>query len=124
MRAADALEKATRTNPAPLQRFKKELLGLLEEAEQQELRWHLAAMIPRLALTPAEISRAAAALERYLEDRSSIVRTFALQALADLSQQHPAIRSGVIDRLREALRTGTPAMKARSRKLLAKLDRD
>jgi hypothetical protein len=124
MRAADALEKATRTNPAPLQRFKKELLGLLEEAEQHELRWHLAAMIPRLALTPAEISRAANALERYLDDRSSIVKTSALQALADLVQQQPAMRTGVVEHLRRAVRTGTPAMKARSRKLLAKLDRD
>src|SRR5579862_5180880 len=50
MRAADAAEKVTRDNPALLQPFKKELLGLMAETTQQELRWHLAAMIPRLAL--------------------------------------------------------------------------
>ena len=52
-------------------------------------------MIPRLCLTPAERQRAAAALQRYLEDRSSIVKTFALQGLADLSQNDPILRAKV-----------------------------
>src|ERR1700684_1772164 len=78
MRAADAAEKVSAKKPRLLGRHKSELLGLLAEAEQIELRWHLAAMIPRLHLTPAERQRAAAALQRYLEDRSSIVKTFAL----------------------------------------------
>jgi hypothetical protein len=54
----------------------------------------------------------------YLEDRSSIVKTFALQGLADLAQDDPSIRPGVIEILRQATRTGTAAMKARGRKLL------
>src|ERR1700683_1787107 len=53
MRAADAAEKVTRDNPALLKPFKKELLGLMAEATQQELRSHLATMIPRLALNTA-----------------------------------------------------------------------
>jgi len=58
-----------------------------------------------------------------LEDRSSIVKTFALQGLADLAQNDSVIRPGVIETLREATRSGTPAMKARSRKLLLRLER-
>src|SRR5208283_4688061 len=73
MRAADAAEKVSAKKPRLLDRHKPELLGLLAEAEQIELRWHLAAMIPRLRLTPAECQRAVAALHRYLNDRSSIV---------------------------------------------------
>ena len=80
-------------------------------------------MIPRLELTPAEHTKAADALEAFLDDRSSIVKTFALQGLADLAALDPRMREGVIEKLREATRTGTPAMKARSRKLLAKLER-
>ncbi len=80
-------------------------------------------MIPRLELTPAERAKAADALEGFLDDRSSIVRTFALQGLADLATQDPRMREGVIEKLREATRNGTPAMKARSRKLLSKLER-
>jgi hypothetical protein len=46
MRAADAAEKATRQNQSLLQPCKQELLGLLAETSQKEMRWHLAAMIP------------------------------------------------------------------------------
>jgi hypothetical protein len=59
-------------------------------------------------------------LTGYLNDRSSIVKTFALEGLADLAQNDPGIRPAVIETLREATRTGTPAMKARGRKLLTR----
>jgi hypothetical protein len=122
MRAADAAEKVTRKNREVLQRYKKELLGLLAEAEEQELRWHLAAMIPRLALNAKERQQAAALLSGYLEDRSSIVRTFALQGLADLAEVDAGMRARVVETVREAARSGTPAMRARSRKLLVRLE--
>ena len=118
MRAADAAEKISAAQPALLRRYKAELLGLLMETEQIELRWHLAQMVPRLSLTAAERQRAAATLELYLEDRSSIVRTFALQALTDLSQYDASLRGHVRKLLEEALRSGSAAMKARARKLL------
>jgi hypothetical protein len=122
MRAADAAEKVTRKNREILLPYKKELLGLMAEARQQELRWHLAVMVPRLLLNPKERHLATSWLTRYLEDRSSIVKTFALQGLADLAQDDPGIRPGVIETLREATRSGTPAMKARSRRLLSRLE--
>jgi hypothetical protein len=69
MRAADAAEKVSGIQPGLLKPYKAGLLGLLSEAEQIELRWHLAQMIPRLPLTQAERRRAAEALQLYLEDR-------------------------------------------------------
>lgn len=123
MRAADAAEKVTRKNPALLQPFKKELLGLMAEARQQELRWHLAAMVPQLSLNAQERQLAASLLSGYLEDRSSIVKTFALQGLADLARDDSSMRPTVTERLREATRNGTPAMQARSRKLLLHFER-
>jgi hypothetical protein len=119
MRAADAAEKVSAKKPRLLDRHKRELLGLLAEAEQIELRWHLALMIPRLPLTAPERRRAARALERYLEDRSSIVKTCALEGLADLARTDAALCPDVKQLLQNARRQGTPAMKARARKLLA-----
>lgn len=121
MRAADAAEKVTVTRPELLKPHKQEFLGLLAEAEQIELRWHLALMVPRLALNAPERQRAAASLQRYLEDRSSIVKTFALQGLADLARRDPRLRELARRNCEESLRTGTAAMKARARKLIKDL---
>lgn len=66
---------------------------------------------------------AVAALNAYLEDRSSIVRTHALQGLADLAQHDATMRPEVMEILRAATRSGTAAMKARSRKLLILFER-
>ncbi len=120
LRAADAAEKVSAKKPRLLDPHKAELLGLLAEAEQIELRWHLAAMIPRLRLTPSERRRAAETLQHYLNDRSSIVTTFALQGLTDLAQNDVGLRTQVKHLLEEALQSGTPAMRARARHLLKK----
>ena len=66
MRAADATEKVTRKHRALLQPYKKELLGLMTEAQEQELRWHLAVMVPRLPLNAKERQVAISSLNRYL----------------------------------------------------------
>jgi hypothetical protein len=121
MRAADAAEKVSAVRPELLKPHKRELLGLLVEVEQIELRWHLAVMVPRMALDAQERACAAETLKRYLEDRSSIVKTFALQGLADLARQDGRLRGTVRDALEVSLRTGTAAMKARARKLLKEL---
>jgi len=123
MRAADAAEKASLASPQLLQPHKSELLGLMEEAVQQELRWHLALMIPRLTLSAQERKRAQDALLNYLDDRSSIVKTLAMQGLADLAIRDARLRPGIIEQIRSLTRTGTHAMKARGRKLLAALER-
>jgi uncharacterized membrane-anchored protein YjiN (DUF445 family) len=124
MRAADASEKITRKEPDLLRPYKKELLALMAKAEQQELRSHLAAIVPRLPLNSKERQLVSSLLRRYLEDGSSIVKTCALQALADLAVDDSSIRPGVMEILRQSTRKGTPAMKARSRKLLLHLDSD
>ncbi|HLI75317.1 MAG TPA: hypothetical protein VKV02_00105 [Acidobacteriaceae bacterium] len=123
MRAADALEKVSRIQTEPLRPFVGLLLGLFEETGQNEVRWHLAVLLPRLPLSVEERCRTVAVLERCLEAKSSLVRTFALQGLADLARQEESFAPLVLDRLRTAERTGTPAMKARSRKLLRELER-
>jgi hypothetical protein len=110
MRASDATEKISREQATLLQPYKAALPGLLREATQQEVRWHLAVMIPRLRLTSAECRHAAQLLWSFLEDRSSIVKTFAMQGLWDLTRQDTSVRPMVLDLIRSLTRTGTPAM--------------
>jgi hypothetical protein len=125
-RAADVLERASAHPSAALGRvmndYKEALLGLLPDARFIKLRWNLAFVIPRLELTLTEARRAAATLYTFLEDRSSIVKTAALQGLADLTRHDPASVPAVLDLLRIQGRSGTPAMRARSRHLIKRLD--
>jgi len=130
MRAADALEKLTRQRSmAPdslmvlLQStWKEPLIGLLAEATHNKLKWCLAGVVPRLRLSVSECRRVADILQSYLEDRSSIVKTLALQGLADLARQDGSLLPEVIDLLRIHSRSRTPAMRARGRILLKQLE--
>ncbi len=121
MRAADAAEKVTVERPDLLRPFKAVLLRRVSLSQQQEVRWHLAQMITRLPLDRAERRRVVALLNSYLRDQSGIVRVFSMQALADLALQDAGLRPGITRRLRSLTRTGTPAMRSRGRKLLARL---
>jgi hypothetical protein len=123
MRCADAAEKITAMRPEYLKPFKKQLLYEVAASDQQEVRWHAAQMFPRLNLTPDEKALAVEILLNYLNDGSRLVKTFALQALADFARRDPQLRNPVIDLLNNVLESGSPAMKARGRKLLAELTR-
>jgi hypothetical protein len=87
-----------------------------EHCRQQYLR------LPRLQLTDLEYRRVADILQSYLVDKRSIVKTFAMQGLADLTGQCPFLHPTVIDLIRTHARTGIPAVRARGRKLLQKLE--
>jgi hypothetical protein len=119
MRVADAAEKISRQKPELLHPFKVELLGLAEESTQQEVRWHLALMIPRLELNSIERRRAVVRLKEYLQDRSSVVKTHALQGLSELAKEDEELLAEVLEVIAEASRNGTAAMKARARQLLS-----
>jgi hypothetical protein len=119
MRAADAAEKVTVQHPEYLQPYKDKLIAERADIGQKEFRWHVAQMLPRLELNDADLSRVLPILFSYLNDRSRIVKTCAMQALADLAKRTPQLRPSVLVHLRELTITGTPAMKARGRRLIA-----
>jgi hypothetical protein len=127
-RAADAVEKLTRVD-SPLdvrilEKWKAELIELMAEARFNKLKWNLALILPRIKLSRAECRTITQILEtQYLEDASSIVKTFALHSLADLTWQNPEMRDEVVEILRIHGRSGTAAMRARSRILLKELER-
>jgi hypothetical protein len=121
-RAAEALERVSHEHPSLPGPWKDSLLGLLADAEQNKLRWNLALIIPRLDLSRAEAKRAAGVLHIYLEDQSSIVKTCAMHGLAGLTRLDPSLLPEVLDLLRILTRSGTPAMRARGRKLMRRLE--
>ena len=126
-RAADALERSTarkppRLDPRLLAPWRESLLGLLADAQPNKLRWNLALTISRMELTVAEARRAASTLRGYLDDSSSIVKTAAMHGLAGLTCHDPSLLPEVLDLLRILSRSGTPAMRARGRILLKRLE--
>lgn len=123
MRAADAMEKISLENPLSLQPFKTELIGLARQTQQQELRWHMAQMIPRLRLTTEEAATVTDIFFDYLGDKSKIVVTFAMQALSDLALKKGAASARMLRAIEKLARSGSPAIQSRGKKLLPKLKR-
>ncbi len=121
MRAADAIEKITGQHPEYLRPYKTVLLRQIAAVEQQEVRWHVAQMIPRLELSEEEHRQAIEILWGYLDDKSNIVKTFSMQALADLAAEDAVLLPQVIELLEELTGAGSPAVQKRGRKLLKKL---
>ncbi len=116
-RTADALEKMTARRPDLLNPYKKVLLREASVSVQQEVRWHMAQMLPRLPLTPRQIAGVFSLLRSYLGDRSVIVQVCALQAMFELSLKDPSLRTPVRELMDASCRTGAPALRARGRRL-------
>ena len=123
MRCADVIEKVTRAHPEFLAPYKRRLLREIAKIDQQEVRWHVAQVFPMLGMTRAERRAAVEILTGYLEDKSKIVKTFSMQALADIAEQDATLKPAITAQLEFLTGTGSPAMKSRGRKLLARLKR-
>jgi hypothetical protein len=121
MRSADAVEKITREHPEYLKPYKAQLIQHVAAIEQQEVRWHVAQILPRLDLSDKERSRVAEILMSYLHDESKIVKTMSMQALAELAEQDAGLLPQVMELLKELVETGSPAMRSRGRRLLEEL---
>jgi hypothetical protein len=124
MRAADATEKVTQQHPEWLQPYKTLLIEQVALSEQPEVRWHVCQLLPHLELTAEERRGVIDILEGYLGDKSSIVKTFAMQALADLAMKDVNLRPSIIKKIEALIATGTPAMKSRGKKLLKMLKKE
>jgi len=122
MRSADAAEKVTRQNTGLLKPHKSALLRILETSAEQEVCWHVAAMVPRLRLTVEERKRVFVVLKSYLTAGSRIQRVMALQGLVDLTDQGNEIRRQVVYLVKQALDSDAPSVRARARKYMRKFN--
>jgi hypothetical protein len=121
MRSADAVEKITARHPELLEPYRGLLLNDSSQIEQKEVRWHLAQILPRLEWDDEDRARVLGILLSFLGDESKIVKTFTMQALADMTEQDSGLIPQVIHVINELVETGSPAMQNRGRKLLEKL---
>ncbi len=76
-------------HPEYLAPYKTRLIRLAGAAQQQEVRWHLAQLLSRVELSGPERRRVVAIMSEYLTDTSKIVKTFAMQTLADIAADDP-----------------------------------
>lgn len=123
MRAADAAEKISKEQPTYLRPYKKILINRISHIDQQEVRWHAAQMLPRLQLTSKERRQVWDIFLQYLKDKSSIVRAFAMQGLADIAMKDQSYLQQVVPLINKLMVTGSPAMQSRGCKLLKQLER-
>jgi hypothetical protein len=121
MRCADVVEKVTAQHPEYLVPYKRTLIDEVSKIDQKEVRWHVAQLFSRLELTNKDCKDVLIILYEYMKDKSKIVKTFSMQALADIAEQDKSLKSEIIKNLEIFTLEGSPAMKSRGRKLLSNL---
>ncbi len=121
MRSADIIEKFTSRHPEYLHSYKDKLLHEISTFNQKEVRWHICKIIPRLELNKNEIDHAFILFKKFLEDTSSIVRTFAIQGLFDLARLNKNLLPEAKTIINSCLKNGSPAMKSRAKKLISRI---
>ena len=124
MRSADVIEKVSRIHPEYLTSYKEEIIKEISEIEQQEVRWHVALIFSYLSLSAREKEIVYKKLVSWIENsKSKIVIANSLQALAYIFKKDEKYRLKMIKILEAAIVDGSPAVKARARKLLAQVNR-
>ena len=121
MRSADVVEKITREYPGLLTGFEEVIIKELSRIEQQEVCWHIALLLPRLAATKEQEKAMLEILKDYLNHKSKIVNVNAMEGLAMLAIKNNLIKKEVIRIIKTKIRAGSPAIQARGRKLIKKL---
>lgn len=124
MRSADVIEKVSKRQPEDLQPFKSRLINEVSKIEQKEVRWHVAQMFSYLKIDKKERDKIMKILLSYVDkDESKIVKTFSMQTLADFAERDESIRSHIIKIIEEIMKTGSPAVISRGKKLIRKFKR-
>jgi hypothetical protein len=117
-RAARTLKKISEADAAALYAWRKALLAEAFRAVDVRVQWNLSIVLGRLPLKGADKALAVELMFERLRHKSGLNRTFAMQALMDLSANDTNLRARVVPTVTESLEHGTPAMRARARKLL------
>jgi hypothetical protein len=120
LRAADAIEKLSRTDAARVARHRAELVRVAMRTADPAVRWNLIQTLARATSGARDSARLARRLEVwYLTDRSAIVRATALDALVSLAERHARLRSAAQRVFDDARGSGSAAVRARARRLRA-----
>ena len=124
MRSADVIEKVSSKYPKYLQPFKSRLINEVSKIEQQEVRWHIAQMFSYLEIDKNERGRIIEVLLSYIDtSESRIVKVFSIQTLADIAEKDELIKPKIMKELHEFIKSDSPAMVSRAKKLIKKLEK-
>ena len=118
IRAARDLRWITEQDPASLYGIRKTVLREAMRTSEVRVHWNLIIVLGRLPLRRDDKALVVDWFFERLADDSGLVRTMALQALFDLSASDPRLRSRVEPFAQRFVEDGTPAMRARARRLL------
>lgn len=119
MRAADVIEKVSKSHAEFLQAHTDELIEIFKKAGNKELKWHLAQLIPRLELNSVNSKTLLDLLYQWVLDKqnSRIVRVNALQSVFELSCESK-LKLGKLKQLLAQLKEESiPSINARIRKI-------
>ncbi len=124
MRSADALEKVSSKYPEYLQPFKERLIKDVSQIEQKEVRWHVAQMFSYLEYNKKERDTVIKILFSYIDSsKSNIVKVFSMQTSAELAKNDNNIKPMILKKIKQAIKTGSPAVKNRGQKLIELLEK-
>jgi len=95
MKTIDVIEKITLKHEEYLQKHKLEILNISKDAENIELKWHLAQILARIKYTDNEILSVLKILEEWILNKkeSKIVRVNSLQSLYELVKSNNEYRN-------------------------------
>jgi hypothetical protein len=113
-RALDLLEKLANDHPAWIEPHKGLFIGPLADSDRWEVRLQIVRALPLFRWKPAELSRVLAILRRDVRYPQKFVRAWALDSLATLAQDDPALRSTVLRHVGSFERSGSKALIARA----------
>lgn len=120
-KTAHQIEAISAVRPDLVQPCKDLVLRFMPRINDWIVRSRYCLIIPRLQLSAEEQQEAFEMIRSFLKDRSSIVRTFAMQAMFDLGKQNEEFLDDVREVVDHAAAKGTKAMRARARHLLQQL---
>lgn len=123
MRAADVIEKVSRSHPEYLAPHKDILINEFSKIDQQEVRWHVALLFSYLDLTDTERKNVMEILAYWMRcSKSRIVKVNALQSLVSIGKTDDTYRGEIAAVLKKALESGSPAVVSRAKKLLKQVN--
>jgi hypothetical protein len=119
--AARTLKKIAEADRDILLPLAPAILKAARRATDVRVQWNLTIVLGRMPLKGRTRSLAIDLLFDRLEDPSGLNRTFALQALIDLSANDRPLRQTLLPVIDNFAAHGTPAMQARARRILREL---
>lgn len=123
-RTADALEFISRKRPDLLKGQLPILIELAVNDSVDMVRWHAAMIFANLEYEDLQLADILPVLFHMLEDKSNMVKPWAISTLAILGIGHPEIKSEIIPHLEPLLSFNRPSVSNRAKKALATLEQN